>query len=112
MADNKKHNKKFRLLKGDNVIVIAGKDKGKQGEVLRILKDKNRVVVSGINIAKKHQKPSYQSQGGIIDKELSIHVSNVALVDPKDGSATKVGYKFLEDGKKIRFAKKSGEDVA
>lgn len=104
-------NKKFRLQKGDNVKVITGKDKGKEGEVLKVVRDKDRVIVAGINKAKRHEKPSMTSQGGINEKELSIHISNVALVDPKDGVATKVGYKKLDDGKKVRFAKKSGEVI-
>ena len=112
MASSNTHNKKFRVKKGDNVVIISGKDKGKQGEVLKVIKDKDRVLVSGVNSAKKHEKPSMQSQGGIVNKELSIHVSNVAVADPKDGAATKVGYKVLKDGKKVRFAKKSGEDIS
>ncbi len=107
-----KFEKKFRVKKGDKVKILAGKDKGKEGEILRVLKEKDRVLVSGINIAKKHTKASAASTGGIIDKELSIHVSNVSLIDPKSGSATKVGYKKLEDGKKVRFARKSGEILA
>lgn len=105
-------NNRIRLKKGDQVKVITGKDKGKEGEVLKVVRDKNRVVVSGVNKAKKHEKPSMVSQGGIVEKELSIHVSNVALVDPKDGGVTKVGYKKLDDGKKVRFAKKSGEVIS
>jgi large subunit ribosomal protein L24 len=103
---------KSRLKKGDKVKVITGKDKGKEGEVVKVIKETNRVIVSGVNMAKKHQKPSMVSAGGIVEKELSIHASNVAMADPKDGSATKVGFKFLEDGKKVRFAKKSGEVIS
>lgn len=103
---------KIRLKKGDKVKVITGKDKGKEGEILKVIRDSNRLVVAGINKAKKHEKPSMVSQGGIIEKELSIHVSNVALIDPKDGGITKVGYKKLDDGKKVRIARKSGEVIS
>ncbi|MDX1949503.1 MAG: 50S ribosomal protein L24 [Rickettsiales bacterium] len=106
-----KFEKKFRVKKGDKVKIITGKDKGKEGEILRVIKDNDRVIVSGANIAKKHTKPSAISAGGIVEKELSIHISNVAVVDPKSGSASKIGYKKLEDGKKVRFAKKSGEVI-
>ncbi len=102
---------KLKIKKGDQVIVIAGRDKGKKGEVLKALPDENRVVVAGVNIIKKHQKPGKMSAGGIISKEASIHVSNIAHVDPKSGKATRAGIKILQDGKKIRFAKKSGEDI-
>ena len=108
---NKITNIKPRLKKGDNVVVITGKDKGKEGEIVKVLKDKNRVIVTGVNKAKKHEKPSMNSAGGINEKELSIHISNVAALDPKDNVATKVGYKNLEDGKKVRFSKKSGEII-
>lgn len=102
---------KLKIKKGDLVVVIAGKDKGKKGNVLRVLLQDSRVVVSGINVVKRHTKPTRTSEGGIISKELPIHVSNVAHVDPKSGSATKVGFKVLQDGSKIRFAKKSGENI-
>ena len=103
---------KLKLKKGDQVIVIAGKDKGKKGEVLKALPAENKVIVSGINQAKKHQRPTHMQAGGIITKDMPIHVSNVALLDPKEDKATRVGYKILEDGTKTRFAKLSGEDVA
>ena len=102
---------KMKIKKGDQVVVITGKDKGKKGEVLVAIPTENRVVVSGIKVVKKHTKPTQFSAGGIEDKELSIHVSNVALVDPKKGTATRVGYKALKDGKKVRVAKKSGETL-
>ncbi len=111
MTEVKKHTKKFRIRKGDKVKIITGKDKGKEGEVLKILRDKDRVVVAGINVVKKHQKPGLQGNGGIVEKELSIHISNVAAIDPKSGSATKVGFKVLNDGSKVRVAKKSGEQL-
>ncbi len=102
-------NKKFRLKKGDLVQVIAGKDKGKQGEIVRVVKENDRVVVAGANVAKRHEKPGPASQGGIVDKELSLHISNVALVDPKENKPTRVGYKVDKDGNKTRIAKRSGE---
>ncbi len=106
-----KFEKKFRVKKGDKVKIITGKDKGKEGEILKVLKESDRVLVSGLNVVKKHTKASAASAGGIVNKELSIHVSNVALIDPKSSGVTKVGYKKLEDGKKVRFAKKSGEII-
>lgn len=102
---------KLKLKKGDQVIVLTGKDKGKKGEILRAIPTENRVVVAGVNVVKKHTKPTQFSAGGIETKELSIHVSNVALADPKKGVATRVGYKTLKDGKKVRVAKKSGETL-
>ncbi len=104
--------KKFKIKKGDEVIVIAGKDKGKKGSVLSVLRENNRVIVSGVNMIKRHQRPDRKNAGGIVSKEASLHVSNVALVDPKEGKATRVGYKSLADGKKVRVAKKSGEVLA
>ncbi|MBG9981545.1 50S ribosomal protein L24 [Aerococcaceae bacterium DSM 111020] len=100
----------MRIKSGDTVLVIAGKDKGKQGTVLKTLPKEDRVIVEGINIAKKHQKPTQMSTGGIEEIEMPIHVSNVSFVDPQNGEATKVGYRF-EDGKKVRFAKKSNESL-
>ncbi len=108
----KKHQKKFRLKKGDKVKVLTGKDKGKEGEILRVLRANDRVIVAGINLVKKHTKPSAQSTGGIVEKELSVHISNVSAIDPKSGAATKIGYKTLKDGKKVRVARKSGEVLA
>lgn len=103
--------KKFRLRKGDDVVVISGRDKGKTGSILRVLRSKDRVIVNGINMVKRHTRPSQAQPGGIVDKEAPIHISNVALTDPKDGSATRVGYKFLEDGRKVRVSKQSGEVI-
>jgi large subunit ribosomal protein L24 len=108
----KTQNKKFRLRKGDKVKVIAGRDKGKEGEILKVIRESDRVVVSGINMVKRHQKPGVQGAGGIIDKELSIHISNVSAIDPKSGEATKIGFKVLKDGNKSRVARKSGETLA
>lgn len=101
-----------RLKKGDQVIVIAGKDKGKRGEVLRVINAVGRVVVSNVNVVTKHAKPSKKvPQGGILKFEAPIDASNLAHIDPKLDSATKIGYKFLADGKKVRYAKKSGEVI-
>jgi len=102
---------KLKIKKGDQVVVLTGRDKGAKGEVLMVLPEKRRVVVQGVNLVTKHQKPTQTSPGGIQKKELPIHVSNVALADPKSGEATRVGYKRLKDGKKVRVAKKSGETV-
>jgi large subunit ribosomal protein L24 len=100
---------KMKIKKGDRVKVIAGRSKGKVGDVLRVLPTESRVVVSGVNMIKRHTKPGRTEQGGIIEREAAIHVSNVALLDPKSEKPTKVGFKFLEDGRKVRFARSSGE---
>ena len=97
--------------KGDRVLVIAGKDKGKQGEILRVLTAKERAVVQGVNVARRHTRPSQTSPGGIVNKEMPIAVSNLAHIDPKDDKPTRVGFKFLDDGRKVRFAKRSGEVI-
>lgn len=102
---------KLKLKKGDKVIVTTGKDKGKTGEITTVFPKENKVIVGGINMVKRHTKPSQESAGGIISKEMPIHVSNVALVDPKTGKATRIGYKVEKDGHKVRVAKKSGEVV-
>ena len=104
------NNIKIKLKKGDNVLVTTGKDKGKSGTILSIIPQKNRAIVKGINIVKKHQKPSKPSGGGIIEKELSIHLSNLAFIAIKDGKKTKIGYK-IEKNKKIRYEKKTGEII-
>ena len=101
----------MKIRKGDRVKVIAGRSKGKVGDVLRVLPSDERVVVSGVNIIKRHTKPGRTEQGGIIEREAAIHVSNVALLDPKSDKPTKVGFKFLEDGRKVRFARGSGETL-
>ena len=101
--------RKFRIKKGDRVVVTTGKDKGKQGEVLRVLRADDRLIVQGVNMVKRHTRPSAASSGGIVEKEASIHISNVAHIDPSDSRPTRAGYKFLEDGRKVRFAKRSGE---
>ena len=103
--------KKFKIKKGDRVVVVTGKDKGKTGEVLRVLRDKDRVLVQGVNMVKRHTAPSQTNPGGIIDKEASLHISNVAHIDPKTSEPTRVGYKVLSDGRKVRFARRSGEII-
>lgn len=110
-AKNNQVKNKLKIQKGDQVVVLTGRDKGAKGEVLKVLTEKRRVIVKGVNLVTKHQKPTQSSPGGIQKIELPIHVSNVAVVDPKDGSATRVGYKFLKDGKKVRVANKSGETI-
>ena len=102
---------KLKIKKGDKVTVTTGKDKGKQGEVIRMIPTENRAVVRGVNLAKRHQKQTAAQEGGIVTKEMPIHVSNLALRDPKDGKPTRVGYKILADGKKVRVAKRSGEVI-
>lgn len=104
-------NVKMKIKKGDKVIVNTGKDKGKTGEVLKTMPSKSRVIVQGVNVVKKHQKPTQFSAGGIQEKELSIHVSNVSLADPKTNKPTRVGYKTLKGGNKVRVAKVSGETI-
>jgi large subunit ribosomal protein L24 len=102
---------KFKIKKGDRVVVITGRDKGKTGEVLRVLREESRVVVQGVNIVKRHTKPSAASTGGVVEKEAALHISNVAHVDPKTSKPTRVGYKVLEGGRKVRVARKSGETI-
>lgn len=103
---------KLHIKKNDTVVVLAGEDKGKTGKVLKVLVDKNRALVEGVNMVSKSTKPSAQNpQGGIVKQEAPIHISNLSLVDPKSGKATRVGIKVTEDGKKVRIAKKSGEEI-
>lgn len=102
---------KLKIKKGDYVVLLAGKDKGKSGEVIKVLPKENRAIVQGVNMVKRHQRQSAQQDGGIISREAPIHVSNLALEDPKDGKPTRVGYKFLKDGRKVRFARRSGEVI-
>jgi large subunit ribosomal protein L24 len=100
-----------KIRKGDKVVVLAGKDKGRTGEVIRMMPKDDKAVVRGINVVRRHQKQNQFQEGGIIAKEAPIHISNIALVDPKDGkSATRVGFR-IEDGKKVRVAKRSGEVI-
>jgi large subunit ribosomal protein L24 len=102
---------KLKIRKGDHVVVVTGKDKGKKGEVLKVLPDENRALVKGVAMIRRHQKQTATQDGGIISKEAAIHISNLALEDPKDGKPTRVGYKILKDGRKVRFAKRSGEVI-
>jgi large subunit ribosomal protein L24 len=100
-----------KIKKGDRVVVTTGRDKGKKGEVMKIMTEENRALVSGVNMVKRHQRQTQKLQGGIVSKESSIHLSNLAHADPKDGSPTRIGWKVLNDGRKVRFAKKSGEVI-
>ena len=102
---------KLKIKKGDNVVVVSGRDKGRTGEVLRVFPSEGRVLVQGVNIAKRHTKPRMGEPGGILEKELPLHISNVAHIDPASGKPTRVGYKFLGDGRKVRFARRSGEVI-
>ena len=102
---------KFKIRKGDTVIVITGKDKGKQGEIIRMIPDENRALVRGVNMVRRHTRQTPAQEGGIISKEMPIQISNLALRDPKDGKPTRVGYKTLADGKKVRVARRSGETI-
>jgi len=102
---------KLKIKKGDKVVVITGRDKGKVGEVKKVMPTENRVIVDGVNMIKRHTRPSAGDPGGIVEKEASIHVSNVAYVDPKTDKPTRIGYKTLEGGRKVRFAKRSGEVI-
>jgi large subunit ribosomal protein L24 len=99
------------IKKDDNVIVITGGDKGKKGKVLKVFPKDGRALVQGVNLVKRHQRQTQKEQGGIISKEAPIQLSNIAHVDPKSGKATRIGFKVLADGKKVRFAKKSGEVI-
>jgi len=99
-----------KIRKGDRVIVLAGRDKGRQGEVFEVRPTENRAMVRGVNMVKRHTRPSAQNaDGGIISKEAPVHLSNLSLLDPKDGKPTRVGFKTLDDGRKVRFAKRSGD---
>ena len=102
---------KLRIKKGDRVIVLTGRDKGKKGDVLKVMPLESRVIVQGVNIVKRHTKPSQAGGGGIVEKEASIHISNIAHIDPAGDSPTRVGYTVLEDGRKVRVAKRSGEII-
>ena len=102
----------MKIIKGDRVVVLAGKDKGAEGVVQKAMPETGKVVVEGVNVAKKHQAPTRADQrGGIIDKAMPIDASNVAVISPKDGKATRVGYKVLDDGSKIRVCKRTGEEI-
>ena len=100
-----------KIKKGDKVVVLTGRDKGKEGEVVSVRPKEHKVVVQGVALAKRHTRPSQTSQGGIVEQEMAIDVSNVALLDPKDGKPTRVGFKVLNDGRKVRVSKRSGEEI-
>lgn len=100
-----------KLKKGDNVIVLTGKDKGRSGEIIKMMPKEGKALVQGINMVKRHQKQSASQEAGIVNREASIQVSNLALADPKDGKATRVGFKIMDDGRKVRVAKRSGEVI-
>lgn len=102
---------KLKIKKGDQVVVTTGRDKGKKGEVVKAIPDENKVVVKGINTVKRHRKASAMGAGGIENVDMPIHISNVAIADPKTGKPSRVGYKEAKDGKKVRFAKASGEMI-
>jgi len=100
-----------KIRKGDKVVVLAGKDKGRSGEVLRVMPKDDKAVVRGVKLVRRHQKQTQSQEGGIISKEAPIHLSNLALADPKDGKPTRVGFRVQEDGTKVRIAKRSGEVI-
>ncbi|MCC7253751.1 MAG: 50S ribosomal protein L24 [Hyphomicrobium sp.] len=101
----------MKIKKGDSVIVLTGRDKGKRGEVIEVRPKENRALVRGVNVVRRHQRQTASQEGGIISKEAAIQISNLALEDPKDGKPTRVGFRILDDGKKVRFAKRSGEII-
>jgi large subunit ribosomal protein L24 len=98
-----------KIKKGDKVVVLTGRDKGRSGEVVQVIPTENRAVVRGVNMVKRHTRQSGTQEGGIISKEAPIQLSNIAIADPKDGKATRVGFKILDDGRKVRVAKRSGD---
>jgi large subunit ribosomal protein L24 len=100
-----------KIKKGDKVVVLAGRDKGRSGEVLQVMPKLERAIVRGVNIVKRHQRQTARQEGGILSKEATIHLSNLALADPKDGKPSRVGFKILDDGRKVRVAKHSGEVI-
>jgi large subunit ribosomal protein L24 len=107
----KQKTKKFKVRKGDRVVVLTGSDQGKTGEVLQVLRKEDRVLVQGVNMVKRHTRPSQVSGGGILEKEAPLHISNVAHIDPKTSEPTRVGFRVLDDGRKVRYAKRSGEII-
>jgi large subunit ribosomal protein L24 len=102
---------KLKIKKGDKVVVLAGRDKGKKGEIVKVFPTESKALVRGINMVRRHQKQTAAQEGGIIAKEAPIHVSNIAIEDPKDGEPSRIGYRILDDGRKVRFAKRSGEVI-
>lgn len=100
-----------KLRKGDRVIVLSGRDKGKRGEILKMLPKENRAIVQGVNQVKRHQRQTQAQEGGIIVKEAPVNISNLAIQDPKDGAPARVGFRILDDGRKVRYSKRSGEII-
>lgn len=100
-----------KIKKGDKVVVLTGRDRGKSGEVVQVMPKEDRALVRGVNLVKRHQRQTQTAQGGIITKEAPLQLSNIAIADPKDGKATRVGFKILDDGRKVRVAKRSGEVI-
>jgi len=100
-----------RIRKGDRVVVVTGRDKGRSGEVIKVMPKENRALVRGVNMVTRHQRQTAAQEGGLVRKEAPIHLSNVAFADPIDGKPSRVGFKTLEDGRKVRFAKRSGETI-
>ncbi|MFA5121305.1 50S ribosomal protein L24 [Zavarzinia sp.] len=111
MAAANPDHQKLRIRKGDKVVVLTGKDKGKRGEVVRVFPAEARAVVSGVNVVKRHTKQTQTNPGGIVEKEAPIHVSNLGIEDPRDGKPTRIGFRTLEDGRKVRVAKRSGDVI-
>ncbi len=102
---------RVKIRKGDHVVVLTGRDQGKNGAVLKVFPRENRAIVQGVNLVKRHQRQTQNQDGGIISKEVPIHLSNLAIEDPKDGKSTRIGFKTLKDGRKVRFARRSGETI-
>jgi large subunit ribosomal protein L24 len=100
-----------KIKKGDKVVVLVGRDKGRGGEVLQVIPKEERAIVRGVNLVKRHQRQTAKQEAGIVSKEATIHLSNLAIADPTDGKATRVGFKILDDGRKVRFAKRSGDVI-
>ncbi|MDH7794436.1 MULTISPECIES: 50S ribosomal protein L24 [unclassified Beijerinckia] len=100
-----------KIKKGDKVVLLAGRDKGRSGEVVRVMPTEERAIVRGVNMVRRHQRQTQTQEGGIISKEASVHLSNLAVADPKDGKPTRVAFKILDDGRKVRVAKRSGETI-
>jgi len=100
-----------KIRKGDKVVVLAGRDKGRTGEVIEVNPEAGRALVRGINVVKRHQRQSAKQEGGVISKELPVHLSNIAIADPRDGKPTRIGFKIVGDGRKVRFAKRSGAEI-
>ena len=98
-----------KIKKGDTVVVLSGRDAGRSGEVIRVIPKEERALVRGVNLVKRHQRQTQSEEGGIVSKEAAIHLSNIAVADPKDGKPTRVGFRILDDGRKVRFAKRSGD---